>query len=31
MHVLELVGYDVTFFNRKMKNSTVLVQDTRGS
>lgn len=29
--LLELVVYDVTFFNGKMKNSTVLCQDTGGS
>lgn len=28
---LELFVYDVTFFNGKMKNSTVLCQDTKGS
>lgn len=31
VHLLELVVYDVTFFNGKMKNSTVLCQDTLGS
>lgn len=29
--LLEWVVYDVTFFNGKMKNSTVLCQDMRGS
>lgn len=29
--LLELVVYDVTFYNGKMKNSTVLYQDMRGS
>lgn len=29
--LLEVVVYDVTFFNGKMKNSTALCQDTRGS
>jgi len=29
--LLEMVVYDVTFFNGKMKNSTILCQDMRGS